>query len=310
MRVLVMGSGSIGGYYGALLARADHRVTFVARGAHLDAMQQHGLRVEQADGLPFVIPVHAMSTPEPATIMDLVLFTVKAYDSEEAVQRIRPAMGPHTMVLTLQNGVDSGDVLAAALGRERVLEGAAYIEAVVKSPGVVAQLGGTQRVLFGESSGEETPRARQLLDQLREAGWNVEISPHIKRELWSKLAFISPFAAVSTITGLPMGPLRECPECLELMKESVGEVVAVGNAEGAALPPDAEERALEALRAFPATGLSSMLRDRLAGKRLEVEALVGTVVRRGKRRQVPTPVTRSLYALLAPMKEGPHRAGV
>ena len=305
MRVLVMGGGSIGGYYGALLVRAGHRVTFVARGPHLDAMQRHGLRVERVDELPFVIPAHALSAPEAGTTMDLVLFTVKAYDSEEAVQHIRPAMGPDTVVLSLQNGVDSGDVLAAALGRERVLEGVAYIEAAVKSPGVVAQLGGTQRVLFGESSGEETPRARQLRDQLREAGWNVERSPHIARELWSKLAFIGPFAAVSTITGLPMGPLRERPECLELMKEAVGEVVAVGNAEGAGLPPDAEERALAAMRTFPAQGLSSMQRDRLAGQRLEVAALVGTVVRRGDRRQVATPITRSLYALLAPMLAPP-----
>ena len=304
MHVVVMGSGSLGGYYGALLARAGHHVTFVARGPHLVAMQQAGLRVESAAEEPFSRPVHALSTPVAETGADLVLFTVKTYDTPEAAERVRPALGPRSVVLTLQNGVDNGDALAAALGRERVLEGVVYVEAAVKAPGVVAHLGGTRRVVFGEPAGGASDRCRSLLQDFRQAGWPAELSEAIKRELWSKLAFIGPFAGMSTVTDLTMGPLRESPECLGLMAQAVEEVVAVANAEGVGLPSDAVERALATLHAFPATGLSSMQRDRRAGQRLEVEALVGTVVRKGEARGVRTPVNRNLYALLAPMREG------
>ena len=303
MNVLVMGAGGVGGYLGGLLARAGHRVTVIARGPHLDALQSQGLRVETAVEEPFEVAVHALSAPEPDVVADLVLFTVKSYDLEDAMARIQPAVGPDTTVLTLLNGVDSGEQLAAAFGPERVLDGVIYVESFIRAPGIVAQVGGPRRVAFGNRHGANGARESRLLDAFVSAGWNVEVSENVLGQLWSKFAYLGPFAAVNTITGL--GPAKLCTEAQgsRLMHTVVGEYVAVGNAEGAELPADTIERTVASLRRASVV-MSSMLRDRIAGKRLESEALVGTIVRRGAAHGVPTPVTESLYCLLGPMANG------
>ena len=303
MNVLVMGAGGVGGYLGGLLGRAGHRLTVIARGPHLDALQSRGLRVETAVEEPFELPVHALPAPEPDVVADLVLFTVKSYDVEEAIARIQLAIGPNTTVLTLLNGVDSGEQLAAAFGPERVLDGAIYVESLIRAPGVVAQVGGPRRVVFGNRHAASGPRERRMLDAFVSAGWNVELSENVLGQLWSKFAYLGPFAAVNTITGL--GPAKLCSEehCGRLMHTVVSEYVAVGNAEGAELPTEAVERTMASL-SQASVGMSSMLRDRIAGKRLESDALVGTVVRRGAAHSVPTPVTESLYCLLGPMANG------
>lgn len=303
MNVLVMGTGGVGGYLGALLGRAGHRLTVIARGHHLDALQSDGLRVESVADGEFKVAVHALSTAEPDVVPNLVLFTVKSPDTGPAIGRIRSAVGPNTTILTLLNGVDSGEELAAAFGPEHVLDGCIYIECFIRSPGVIAQTGGPRRIVFGNRNGENGEREKMLLDTFTEAGWNAELSDNMLGALWSKFAYLGPFAAVNTITG--MGPAKLCSEdrCSRLLHAVVSEYTAVGNADGAALPDDIVTRTMDAL-SRSTIRVSSMLRDRMANKPLESEALVGTVVRRGARHGVPTPITETLYCLLGPMADG------
>ena len=304
MKVLVMGTGGVGGYFGGLLARAGHDVTFIARGAHLEAMQGRGLVIKSVAEPAFTLQVQAHPAPPEGVTADLIMFCVKNYDTQEAVKIIGPAVGPDTVILPLQNGVDGADALAAAFGKERVLGGVAYIEVSVREPGVIAQRGGARRILFGEMNGSTSERSDLLFKEFEAAGWLVERSAHIKRDLWSKLIFIAPFAGMNTVTGLAAGPLRETQATRQLLSLAIAEGEAVGNAEGAGLPSDAVGRALATLDAFPATGLTSMYRDRLAGKRLESDVLVGSIVRRGERHGIPTPVMSMMESLLAPMANG------
>lgn len=301
MNVLVMGAGGVGGYFGALLARAGHRLTVIARGPHLEAMRANGLRVESAIEPSFSVPVHAHAGPEPGLKADLILFTVKSYDMDDAIKRIRPAVGPDSTILTLLNGVSSGDLLAAEFGRERVLDGVVYIESYVKAPGIIAQDGGPRRVTFGRRGGNGE-RERGLLAEFEDAGWNVELAGDILTPMWQKLTFIGPFAAVNTVTGLKAEQICARDACTRLVHSMMTEYAAIARAEGADLPADAADAALDRFRGF--TGLSSMLRDRIAGKRLEADALVGDVVRRGIAHGIATPTTDALNCLLAPMADG------
>ena len=301
MNVLGMGAGGVGGYVGALLARAGADVTVVARGPHLDAIKRHGLRVESAIEPSFAVAVEAVEAVEPGYEADLVLLAVKTYDLDEAAAAIEPAVGRGSTVLTMQNGIGPGEALAERFGAERVLEAAVYIESHVGSPGVIAQDGGPRRVVFGRRAGNGE-REAALLDTMRQAGWEAELAPHILGTLWTKLTFLGPLAALGTITGLSAGQLYAQDASAALIEAVIAEYAAVGNADGAGLPADAAATAMERVRGF--AGMTSMLRDRLAGRRLESDALVGAVVRRGAAHGVPTPLTASLDALLAPMRDG------
>ncbi|MEK9659943.1 MAG: 2-dehydropantoate 2-reductase [Chloroflexota bacterium] len=301
MDVLVVGAGGVGGYLGGLLARAGHRLSVVARGASLEALSRQGLRVESVADGTFTVPVEAVPTAPQGRTTDLVLFTVKEYDTQGAIEQTLAGVGPHTQVLTLQNGVVSADHLAAAFGRERVLEGLIYIESYVKAPGVIAQEGGPRRVVFGKRSGNGA-REQALLGTLREAGWQAELADDIITALWAKLCFIGPFAALNTLTGL-RGPLLAGESVSGgVARALIGEYVAVATAEGARLPADMVDATLERMRTF--MGLASMLRDRVAGRRLESDALVDDVVRRAASHSIPVPVATMLAALLAPVREG------
>jgi 2-dehydropantoate 2-reductase len=304
MKVLVMGSGGVGGYYGALLARMGHNVTFIARGPHLEAMQRDGLRVESDDEPPFTVPVKAMPRPVAGAPNDLVIFAVKAYDTATAAAIIRPIVHAQTMVLSLQNGVDSGDQLTAEVGADHVLAGPVYVVSSIASPGVVRRTGAVNRVVFGPLSPAATTRASEILAEAIAAGWPAELTAHPLRELWTKLAFLGPFAATTTLTGVTAEQLRSDPSSAALVRAVMAEYVAVATAEGADLPANAMDAAFETLMRYPGEATSSMARDREAGKRLETEALVSTVSRRGKDRAVPTPITNMLTALLAPLTQG------
>lgn len=301
MNVLVMGAGGVGGYFGALLARAGHQLSVVARGPHLEAMRRNGLTVETAVEANFTVPVHAYTGPAPGGKADLVLFAVKSYDAADAIERIRPAVGPDTVILTLLNGVGSGSLLAGHFGPDRVLDGVVYIESYVQRPGVIAQAGGPRRVVFGRRGGNRE-RERRLLSDFEAAGWNAALAEDILTPMWEKLTFIGPFAAVNTVTGLRAEMLCARTECEQLVHAMMAEYAAVGRAEGARLAEDAADAALERLRGF--AGLSSMLRDRMAGKRIEADALIGDVVRRAREHVVPAPITGTMHCLLAPMADG------
>jgi 2-dehydropantoate 2-reductase len=303
MKVIVMGAGGVGGYLSGLLARAGHEVTIIARGPHLEAMQANGLRIETAVEEDFEVPVHAINAPMPGTTADLVLFAVKSYDTEDAMARVRPAVGPSTTVLTLLNGVDSGEKLAASLGPERVLDGAVYIESFIKSPGVIAQVGGPRRVTFGNRNGANGEREAGLFDAFKSAGWEVELSDHMLGALWGKFSYLGPFATFNTVTGLGSAKLCASEGCKELMHDMVSEYVAVGNAGGAKLADGTVDNILERYMSS-IVGVTSMLRDRMGGRRLEADSLVGDVARRGEALGVPTPVTSTMYRLLTSMANG------
>jgi 2-dehydropantoate 2-reductase len=302
MRIAVMGSGGVGGYFGGLLARAGEDVTFIARGAHLDAIQRNGLQVKSVAG---DFHVHAKATHDPAAVgpVDLVLFCVKAYDTETAGRQIRPMVGPQTTVLCLLNGVDNEERLATILGEKHVLPGVVHILSTIGAPGVISQTAGPRRIKLGEMDGRVTPRVQRTFEVFKAAGIQAEISTHILVDLWEKFLLICAQGGVTAIGRLGVGEILACPETTTLYRGVMEEVAAVGRAKGVPLPADAVERALAFARGLEPGMRSSLAHDLDQGNRLEAETLAGTVVRYGREVRVPTPFNFAIYACLKPHHE-------
>ncbi|PKB80171.1 MAG: hypothetical protein BZY88_09635 [SAR202 cluster bacterium Io17-Chloro-G9] len=299
MKIAVMGTGGVGGYFGGLLARGGHQVTFIARGAHLAAIQQKGLRVEsQLDG-DFTAAGEATGDPASAGVQDLVLFTVKMYHNVQAIPAIEPMIGPSTVVLTLQNGIDNGDQLVQALGRDRVMIGSVYMEGRIKEPGLVTQ-GGPGMAVFGELDPGLTDRGEKFLKVFQDAGWRVELAENMPGMLWKKFAYIAGSAAVNAATNTGYGEMRSIPETRELIKGAIAECLTVGRALGAPVMDDSLDWAMTSLDNFPAQGRASLAKDFQEGNPVELEGLTGAVVRLGKQAGVPTPLNDAIYAVLKP----------
>jgi 2-dehydropantoate 2-reductase len=299
MRVAVYGPGGVGGYFGGRLAQAGAEVQLIARGAHLDALRRHGLRVRSVAG-DFAVDVTATDDPADVGACDYVLFCVKSYDTESAAARLAPLLGERTAVVSLQNGVDNEEKLAAAVGPQHVLGGAAFIFAGIGEPGVVVHTGGPTSITFGELDGQRTERARHLLEACRAAGFGAELSSDISAVLWGKLAFICAQAGMTAAVRLPIGEIRSADAGWSAFRAIVEEVSAVAAAEGHALPDAAVERALDLGRHVEPTSFSSLHDDLVAGRRMELEALHGVVVRRAGRHGVAVPMTTAVYAVLQP----------
>ena len=299
MRIAVMGTGGVGGYFGALLARAGHEVTFVARGAHLAAIQERGLRIESTLDGTFTVPGRAVGDTTRVGPQELVFFTVKMYDNAAAIAAAQPLVGDDTIVLTLQNGIDNGEQLAAVFGASRVMIGSAYMEGRVKEPGVVTQ-GGPGAAAFGEMTPGITPRAQRLLHVFREAGWRVELHENMPGMLWKKFAYIAASAAVCAATNSDYQEMRSIPETRAIIHGAIEEVLAVGRARGAPILEDSLPWAMTALDQFPGTGRASLAKDFLAGNRVELDGITGVVVRMARAAGVPTPINDTLYAILKP----------
>ena len=299
MDIAVMGAGGVGGYFGGLLARAGNNVTFIARGAHLAAMRSNGLRVISSNDGEFVVPGQATDQPAEVGHQELVLFTVKMYHNEDAITAIAPMVGPDTIVLTLQNGIDNGERLAEVYGPDRVMIGSAYLEGRIAEPGIVTQ-GGPGAASFGERTTGITERGKRLLDVFQTAGWRVELLENMTGMLWKKFAYLSGSAGVCAASGCAYGELRSVPETRSAIQEAIAEALAVGEAAGAPLEPDSLEWSMNALDNFPATGMASLAKDFAEGQPVELEGLTGTVIRMGRQHGVPTPVNNALYAVLKP----------
>ena len=299
MDIAVMGAGGVGGYFGGLLARAGHHVTFIARGAHLAAIRQHGLRVSSGNDGDFTVPGNATDDPESAGTQELVLFTVKMYDNDDAIRAIAPLVGPDSIILTLQNGIDNGERLAEMYGAQRVMIGSAYLEGRIAEPGLVTQ-GGPGAASFGERTPGITGRGQMLLDVFRGAGWRVELLENMTGMLWKKFAYLSGSAGVCAASGCMYGELRSIPETRAAIQAAIAEALAVGEAAGAPLEPDSLEWSMNALDNFPATGMASLAKDFAEGRPVELEGLTGTVIRMGRQHGVATPVNDALYAVLKP----------
>jgi 2-dehydropantoate 2-reductase len=299
MRVAVMGSGGIGGYYGGKLAAAGEDVTFIARGAHLAAIQRDGLQVKSVGG-DFHVRPKATDAPSTVGPVDLVLFCVKGYDTETAAEATRPLVGPETTVLCLQNGVDNEDKLARILGPSCILGGAVHILSTIGAPGVINQTAGPRTLKCGEMDGRPSARVARVVEAFVRAGVGAEASVNILVDLWEKYVFICAHGGVTALGRLGIGEILWCPETARFYRSVMEEIAAVGRAKGVALPPDTVDRAIAFARKLQPEMRSSLAYDLERGNRLEVESLMGVVVRYGAETGVPTPLNAAIYACLLP----------
>jgi 2-dehydropantoate 2-reductase len=309
VRIAVMGAGALGGFYGGLMARSGEDVTFVARGRTLEVLRADGLTVGSKLAGDFALPVAATDDPSGMAPVDLVLFGVKAYDLEAAAARVRPLVGPETMVLSLLNGVDNGDRLGRIVGAQAVVDGAVYVSATVEAPGRIAQIGGPGLVRFGEHSGPRTPRLDRLKDLFERIGVPSVVHDDMRVPLWEKFMAICAMSGVSALTRLTLRQIFDCPETRAFYRDVMVEAVAVGRAHGVDLPENAADDMLQMLLTMPALPeRGSMAYDLLAGRRLELATLNGTVVRLGHDHDLPTPSNAAIYAALKPYADGPPDA--
>lgn len=304
MRIAVIGAGGVGGGFGAALAKAGADVTFVARGAHLAAMRESGLRVEGDRGETLVQPCQA--TDDPATIgpVDVVLFCVKLWDIERAGETIGPLIGAQTAVIPVQNGVDAAERLASVIGAEPVMGGTVGISATIAAPGVIRQTGTFMTIAFGERVGRRSPRGEPFLAICKQAGITATLTDDIEAAIWSKFVMLTAMSGGTALTRLPIGRLRDDPEAFWLVEAIVRETDALGRAKGVALPADTADRVLANLRAVPPDMMASMAHDLLRNNRLELPWLAGKVVALGRELGVPTPVNATVFAALKPYANG------
>ncbi len=304
MRIAVIGAGGVGGAFGAALAKAGADVTFVARGAHLKAMRENGLRIDSPRGETLISPCQATDDPASIGPVDFVLFCVKLWDVESAGEAIKPLIGPNTAVIPLQNGIDSAERLIPILGAKAVMGGVAQISATIAEPGVVRQVGTFMRLVFGELEGGKSDRGEAFLALCQKAGFDATHSDKIMTELWMKFILLASNAAITAATRTPIGALRDDPDTNALFALTYAEVAAVGRARGVKLPDDAVEKTLGFNRNAPPAMMASMAHDLIRGNRIELPWLSGKVVALGKELGVPTPVHEILYAVLKPFVNG------
>jgi 2-dehydropantoate 2-reductase len=298
-----MGAGGTGGYYGGLLARAGFDVQFIARGEHLKAIQQKGLKVVSADG-EFTVRVRATSEPTQVGPVDLILFCVKTYDTEYAAREILRILAKRSSLLTIQNGIDNYERISAIVGSEKVLPGAAFIVSEIEAPGTIHQSGGPRNIIFGEVKGGKTERANQIYETIKSAGITCELSDDIEKVLWEKFIWICGMAGVNCLTRLPFGPIMATEETRELLRQIMEEVREVARAIGVSVSSNYVDEMMDFAHRLEKDATASMFRDLAADRRLELEALHGTVVRLGKKNGIPTPVNRMVYATLKPHELG------
>ena len=304
MRIAVIGAGGVGGAFGAALAKAGADVTFVARGAHLAAMREKGLRIEGGRGETHLVPTQATDDPASIGVVDLVLFCVKLWDVESAGAAIRPLIGPQTAVIPLQNGIDASERLAPILGETAVMGGVAMISATIAEPGVIRQTGSFMRLIFGELDGRITQRGQAFLALCQRAGFDATLSDAIQTELWLKFILLASNASITALTRQPLGKLREDADILPYFTAAFQEVADVGRARGIKLPADAVQRGVTMVTNAPPAMMASMAVDLIRGNRIELPWLSGKVVELGRELGVPTPVHAMLYAMLKPYVDG------
>jgi 2-dehydropantoate 2-reductase len=303
VRIAIVGSGGVGGYFGGRLAAVGADVTFIARGAHLQALRTRGMRLQSPKGdlhLPQVTATDDASTIGP---VDVVLFGVKLYDTESATRMLPPLIGVDTVVVPLQNGVDAVATLTSAVGLPHVAGGVAYISAVVAEPGVIRHTA-MDRLLFGELDGTRSPRLERLLNACRASGFQATLSDHIEVDIWSKFVRLSVLSGMTAVTRSPIGPLRDDPDLFAMIQAAVLEGMAVARKKGIALPAGVFDDVVKMMQDLPPQTKSSMLEDLERGQRLELPWLSGAVVRIGREAGVETPIHRFIETVLKPHVNG------
>ena len=305
MKIAIMGSGGVGGYFGARLAATGNDVTFIARGAHLDAIREGGLRVHSPLGDVHISP--AQGTDDPARVgpVDIVLFATKLYDTETAGELCKPLVGDDTAVISLLNGVDSEQQLGRILGAQHVVGGVARISAEIAAPGVIQHHTEFATIEFGELDGRKSERLQTFHAAATAAGVDARLRDDINVAIWQKFLLLASFSAVTALTRLPAGPIRDNPETWNLMKAAAQETGAVARARGVRLAENAVDDVVEILSTLPDGMKASMLMDLERHKRLELEWLSGAVCRLGRQSGVETPVHHFILAALIPYVNGP-----
>jgi 2-dehydropantoate 2-reductase len=323
MRFAIVGSGAVGGYFGAKLARAGHTVTLIARGAHLQAIRERGLEIKSPLG-DFVVRLPAEEDPSRVPPVDVAIFAVKTYSNRDALPVLKTIVDNGTQIiendaardrsttnttvaLTLQNGVDSVSEVAAVVGQKHVLGGATFVATAITSPGVIEQTGTYRRILFGESFGDRariSDRVEAISRVFAESDIGSEPVADARVPIWEKFCYLAPFASFTGAGRLPIGPLWSDPVVRDRMKAAIGEVEAVAVAEGVPISAGMVDRVATYLDTVPPTTRSSLLTDLLQGNPIEVDALIGSLVRRGQALGIPTPHLSALYAVLKPHELG------
>lgn len=308
MRIAILGSGAVGGYFGAKLARSGQDVTFIARGAHLEAIRQRGLEIQSSKLGDFTVTAAAESDTSRVGPVDVVIVSVKAYDNATALPMLTPMIGPDTAVLTLQNGVDSTDDVAAVVGKEHVLGGTTYVATALEGPGLIVQTGIHRSIIFGEvfaQRGTITPRVQAIADAMSAADIIATPAADARVPIWDKYVYLAAFSGFTGASRLAIGHIWKFPHVQEMFYAASREIAAIAQAEGVTISANRFDTLREYMQNLPASTRSSLLIDLEQGKRIEVEALQGAAVRRAAKHGIPVPIMSTLYALLKPMESGP-----
>ena len=303
MRIAVMGSGGLGGYFGARLCDGGADVHFIARGAHLEAMRDHGLRIVGPTNI-HIPRVSVTDDPAVVGVADLVMLCVKLWDTDAALQQIRPMVGPSTTIISFQNGVLKDQYLKAAFDASQIMGGVGYVATTIEQPGVIRQTGPMQRLLFGEFDGARSARGQAFLDACLAGGINAELSSNILREIWQKYVFLVGLSGTTTTIRKVIGPIRENAQTRAFLLDVMREVVAVGRAHGVELAENYAEVRMKFADEVAYDMTSSMHHDLTRGNRLEVRWLAGGVTELGKLKGVPTPLNRAISDILALHADG------
>lgn len=304
MGIVVMGAGGVGSYVGALFAAAGEDVSLIARGAQLAALRSDGLRFQSHLFGEHLLRIPVVATARELPPADLVIFTVKAYDTDAAARQLESIVGEETVILSVQNGVSNATRISTQLSHGTVLAGTFYGHSIVASPGVTTHTSGPGRIVFGDAAGADGKKAGDVLAWLTRCGIPAELTDDIQLALWQKFFMVCGSNGVTALTRLPFGRIFSCPETTSLLRRAMEEAVAVGRAHGASLPDGCIDEAMTYLESFNPYASTSLLQDLAAGKRLELSDLTGEVVRLGAAHGVPTPVNSVILAALRPFETG------
>jgi 2-dehydropantoate 2-reductase len=302
MKILIMGTGGVGGYYGGLLAQQGNEVTFVARGAHLYALRHEGLKVKSVHGDFHLFPVNATDDPANVGPVDLILFCVKTYNTDDAAWAMVPAIGSQTVVMSLQNGIDAAERIGKVVGAEHLIGGVTWLSSAVEEPGIIKQISQFRRIVLGELGGGSSERIQSVYGVLKNTGITVEVSEDIQKILWTKFVFIAAASSLGSLTRLPMAEYRAVPEARKLLSGIMQEVEALAHAQGVVLDPDVVQKSLEFTDNAAPHIKPSMQLDVEAGRRTELESMVAVIGRKGRELGVPTPIADFVYGSLLPVE--------
>jgi 2-dehydropantoate 2-reductase len=308
MRIAVMAAGAVGGYFGGRLAAAGHDVSFIARGAQLEAIRKNGLKIESPLGNLHLDKARVTSDPKEVGPVDVVLFAVKLWDTEIAAEATKPMVGPQTRVITFQNGVDSVERMAPILGAEQVVGGSAYIASVIGAPGVISHTSQFAKMVCGRIDGKPDAQLAAFTAAAKEAGIDIAQSENINRERWEKFIFLVGLSGATGSTRMPLGAILADPDTRAFFQSLMAEVIALAQAEGVALRPDFLESRMKFADTAPPGMKASLLHDLERGNRIELDWLAGRVVTLGREFGVPTPSNDAVYAVLKLHRMGTRSA--